>query len=303
MAPRTNDEAPRNSRLSHRAVTALEALDRDTRALYERLRAARCNVELSAALECRLADTQGTPLNVRVVLVPGILYRDYPETGADGALLREVCEQLELPFSVVPVDGTEGIENAAVIIQDTLRHLPGTEPVLLFSLSKGSAEVRHALENEPGHTAFLRVSAWVSVSGLPFGTPSAEIILRRALTRAMIRLWCWVKGWKLEVIRDLLRHRPHAPFPLPPHICFVQIAAFPLQTDLRDRRSRRLRRQLAALGPNDGFALLDELANLPGLFHPMWGADHYLNGAGDLKLCLARLIRFLGSLSSTSAKS
>ena len=32
--------------------------------------------------------------------------------------------------------------------------------------------------------------------------------------------------------------------------------------------------RLGRLGPNDGFVLLAELLVLPGLVHPVWGADH-----------------------------
>jgi len=271
----------------------IAALDQATRALYARVRAAPRNRALWQALETAPPERQPLAGNLRIVLVPGILYRDFPRTGADGALVREAASRLAIPFDTVPVDGTEGLERAAELISARLLALPEATRVLLFSLSKGSAEVRHALSRDRSRGAFRRVHAWVSISGLPFGTPTAELVLRRPLARAWLAAWFWFRRWRLERVRELLCHRPGAPFEIPPHLRFVQIAAFPLHAQLRDRRSRRFQRRLAALGPNDGFALLTELAALPGSLYPVWGADHYLRGGPDLAVAVTRLIEYL----------
>jgi hypothetical protein len=280
-----------------RSEASLAALDHATRALYSRVRAAPQNRALWEALEgCREA-RRAFARDLRIVLVPGILYRDFPRTGADGTVVREIAAQLGIPFDTVPVDGTEGLERAADLIIARLLAVPEENRVLLFSLSKGSAEVRHALGRHQGRVAFRRVHAWISVSGLPFGTPTAEMVLRRPLARAWLSAWFWLRHWRLERVRELLFHRPGASLEIPPHLQFVQIAAFPLHSQLRDRRSRRFQRRLAAFGPNDGFAVLGELAALPGSLYPVWGADHYLRGGPDVSVALSRLIEYLsGSL-------
>jgi hypothetical protein len=290
----TAHDTGRGSALS-RSGEGIAALDNATRALYERVRAAPQNRRLWDALHPAEPMAQAIAADLRILLVPGILFRDYPETGADGALLRDIATKLQIPFETIPVDGTEGLDAAAAVINERLLAVPQGVRVLLFSLSKGSAEVRHALSRAEGPAAFRRVHAWVSVSGLPFGTPSVELVLRRPLSRALFGAWFWLKRWKLGRVRELLYHRPAAPFALPPHLRFIQIAAFPLQAQLRDRRSRRLQRKLASFGPNDGFAVLGELAALPGSFYPIWGADHYLHGVADLAPSLERLIEYLSS--------
>jgi hypothetical protein len=272
----------------------LAALDRATRALYASVRADPRNRALWEALEGNDVAGGAVARDLHIVLVPGILYRDFPRTGADGAVIREVAVRLEIPFDVVPVDGTEGLEQAADLIIDRLSALPDTRRVLLFSLSKGSAEVRHALGREQARIAFRRVRAWVSISGLPFGTPTAERVLRRPLAWAWISTLFWLRRWRLERVRELLSHRPGAAFEIPPGLKFVQIAAFPLHAQLRDRRSRRFQKRLAAFGPNDGFAPLAELAALPGSLYPVWGADHYLRGGPELSVAVTRLIEYLG---------
>lgn len=267
------------------------SLDAATRALYERVRDASRNREL-----LRVIDSAAPPraaAAAAIVLVPGIFYRDFPHTGADGAPLRAVAESLGVPFATIPVDGTEGVDAAADAINAWLAAAQFDAPIILFSLSKGSAEVRHALTKPEAERAFRRVAAWVSVSGLPFGTSSLEITLRNPLRRIGFELLCLYKRWRLATVRHLLRHRPAAPFVLPSGLRFVQIAAFPQRRHLRDRRSRRLHAGLASLGPNDGFAVLEELAALPGQLYPIWGVDHYLRGVDDLSLRLARLVGHL----------
>ena len=271
----------------------IAALDHAMQALYDQVRAAPKNRALWQAMEGDASARHPVADDLRIVLVPGILYRDFPGTGADGAVLREIAAKLRLPFETVPVDGTEGLERAAELIITQLLAVPEGSRVLLFSLSKGSAEVRHALGKLEAPAAFSRVHAWISVSGLPFGTPTAETVFRRPLARAWLSAWFWFRRWRLEHVRELLLHRPGAAFEIPPHLQFVQIAAFPLHARLRERRSRRFQRRLAAYGPNDGFAVLGELAALPGRLYAVWGADHYLRGGPDLSVALTRLIEHL----------
>jgi hypothetical protein len=256
--------------------------------------AAAPNRALARALDAVDPQSVQVVKGLQILLVPGILYRDYPHTGADGAVLREIAARLAIPFHTVPLNGTEGLQASAEIIAERLLALPSDARVLLFSLSKGSAEVRYALASKPGHPAFRCIRAWVSVSGLPLGTPSVELVLRRPVSRLIFNTWFWLKGWNLRIVRELLMHRPDAPFELPEHIRFVQVAAFPIHADLRDRRSKRLRRRLAAFGPNDGFAVLGELAKLPGYLYALPQADHYLRGVSDLPTRITRLIGLLG---------
>lgn len=270
-------------------------LDRATRVLYDRVCSEFSNRALLKALDDPASDEIRLGEGFQIVLVPGILYRHYPHTGADGAVLKQIAKRLGVPFQTIPLNGTEGLENAADLVIEYLHALPPDADVLLFSLSKGSAEVRHALARDPENPAFRCVRAWVSVSGLPFGTPSAELILSRTIPRVIFSIWCRLRRWNLDAVRELLLHRPAAPFELPAHMRFVQVAAFPCQADLQDRRSRRLRAQLGRFGPNDGFAVLAELTGLPGHFYPLWGADHYLRGVPDLPQRIARLIRLLGA--------
>jgi hypothetical protein len=271
--------------------------------LYERIRGSEHNRSLieavDAAAQRLLSRTASIESNSCIVLVPGIFYEDYPHTGADGAVLKSVAAIMSIPVVTIPVDGSEGFEAAADLINAGLLQAGySAASIILVSLSKGSAEVGHALTKPQAKQAFQQVVAWISVSGLPLGTPSLENVLRNPLRRVLIKGLCAVKRWNLDTVRELLRHRPNAPIVIPDHVMFVQVAAFPLVAHLNDRRSRRLQRQLSHLGPNDGFALLEELAALPGYMYPVWGADHYLRGIDDLPKRIGALISVV--LRSTS---
>lgn len=282
-----------------------EALDNATKRLYERVRGSKNNRLLIDAID---AAAQRQPpgaavidTNSCIVLVPGIFYNDYPHTGADGAVLKSVAASMSIPVVTIPIDGSEGFETAADMVNAGLLDVArSATSIILLSLSKGSAEVRLALTKAEAKQAFHRVTAWISVSGLPLGTPSFENVLRNPLRRAFIRALCALKGWNLDILRELLRHRPGAAMPIPGHVMFVQVAAFPLAAHVNDRRSRRLRRQLSEFGPNDGFALLAELAALPGYMYPVWSADHYLRGIDDLPARIAGLISVV--IENTSAR-
>ena len=283
-------------------MTHPSSIDADTTALHERVRNAPQNRELIAAIDG--AEPPPSPeLCARVcfVLVPGIFYRDYPHTGADGAVLKRVADALAIPVITVPVDGTEGRDVAAATICRWLREeTPPSRAPIVMSLSKGSAETLHALAHDAD--AFARVPAWVSVSGLPLGTPSLEMVMSNPLRAVFVRLMCALKRWRLDRLRDLLRYRPDSIPALPAHLQLIQLAAFPLQSHFNDRRSRRLHRQLASLGPNDGFATLAPLAELPGMLYPMWGADHYLNGRPDFDERIRNFFHFVVRLCAASVK-
>jgi hypothetical protein len=270
-------------------------IDEVTAQLYERVRADPKNRLLIEAIDGS-ADPPVMPVgkDVCVVLVPGLLYRHFPESGADGAALRDIANAMSIPFLTIPLDGTEGLGASAATIGEWLQfHVPPAKAIVLMSLSKGSAEVMHALARSDVLPAFQRVIAWISVSGLPLGTPSMELIMRNPLRRTFLGAYCYVRGWKLTAIRELLMHRPSHAKMLPPHITLIQVVAFPMREHLKDRPSRRLHRQLAKIGPSDGYALLEELARMPGYLYPVWGADHYLRGMDELPSRLARVLAFV----------
>lgn len=262
-------------------------IDQATRDLYQRVCRDPHNSRLLRAVKSASPDKLHHR-DFSVALVPGIFYRDYPHTGADGAVLHELTRRLKVSCETIPIDGTAGLDAGANRIVEWLIEHRSDRRIVLVSLSKGSAEVAVALAREPA--AFHNVRAWLSVSGLPLGTEALEKTLANPLRRTLLSLTFRLKRWRLDLIRELLRPRPDARVEIPPHILAIHVHAFPLREHLTDRRSRRLHRLLASRGPNDGFAMLEDIAALPGYLYPVWGADHYLRGVDDLPQQLTRLL-------------
>ena len=90
-------------RVTDGAGDPLAALDADTRLLYERVLAEPRNAELRRIIEA--PSTGAPPGALRLVLVPGLFYREFPETGADGAFLKSVARTLGLSVETQSATG------------------------------------------------------------------------------------------------------------------------------------------------------------------------------------------------------
>jgi hypothetical protein len=110
----------------------------------------------------------------------------------------------------------------------------------------------------------------------------------------IIRLLLW---WKRAPVQALLELRrgpgtPLATWPqLPTHLRAVHVYGIPLRHHLTHRWAPRGYKRLSPLGPNDGGGiLLGDLANLPGIVCPIWGADHYLEPDWDIEPLLRGIV-------------
>jgi hypothetical protein len=79
------------------------------------------------------------------------------------------------------------------------------------------------------------------------------------------------------------------PLTLPDHVALISVVGFPLRRHLSTKALRRCHRRLAPRGPNDGLMLLADACSLPGRVYPVWGADHNLRPAWDIRRLVAAL--------------
>ena len=292
-------------------ITAEHGVDFATALFYDRIRRSPEYGPFIAELEVIEPDLDALPrLGGTLLVAPGAFYREHPETGADGWLIREIAAEFGLETLIAPVaSGGSVTENAAV-----LRRALAAEPeasVLLVSLSKGGADARVALDERCLPPARLAVQAsgaatgeleaarravrvWVQICGLVRGSPVVDAVLHSPWTRAALRAHLAYRRWNLGLLEDL-RHGPGAllaaPAAAPPGVLVVNILAFPLTPHLsRDARPRH--RLLAPDGPNDGSSLLRDQILEPGLVYPLWGADHYFR-VPALSSLLYRLFAYL----------
>jgi hypothetical protein len=225
-----------------------------------------------------------------LAVAPGAFYREFPHTGADGRMLIEEGRSLGMSACQVPCESMGTVnENAAVLVDWLARQ--GDAPIILASVSKGGADVERAMEGPQAERAFRNVKAWINLAGLVGGSQRVNQFLANPLRALLYRGLFRLKGLRFQVVSDLKRqtNRPPASIPLPPQMLAIHVVGFPLTEHLTAPLTRNSHRHLSRLGPNDGAILLAEVCRLPGLVYPVWGADHYLRPAWELR-SLARAL-------------
>ena len=275
-----------------RDLAASEGIDFATAALYHRVRSDPERRGFIDRIEApQLVAPHAEP--VRVILMPGAFAREYPHTGADGARVFDLAAQLGWPAERVEVPSLAPMADNAAALARVLARGNG-RPTVVVSLSKGGADVRAALERPEAESEWRAVRAWVSLSGILTGTPLVDWLRARPVRCTGVRILLRLRRQRFAVV-DELRREPGSPLsrPLvpPPGLRVVHVAAFPLQRHLGDAWARRGHARLAPLGPNDGGGiLLADVAGLPGDLYPVWGADHYLRPAWDIRPLLLRIL-------------
>jgi hypothetical protein len=227
-----------------------------------------------------------------VAIAPAALYKEYRRSGADGRRVREVGEKLGLTVETIPLEPMGALEVNASILLQWLQDC-AYDNIVIVSLSKGSSDVKKALVMEGAFDAFSKVSVWISVGGLLEGTPLARWLLSNERFPTAFRALNRIRGVNFRFLEEVDR-RPDGPldfdFSLPAHVRLLHLLGFPLPEHATNWLARLLYRRLAQLGPNDGFMLLTDAVEWPGLIYPVWGADHYFRTHEDPRPLLEKVL-------------
>jgi hypothetical protein len=214
-----------------------------------------------------------------------------PGRGADGHLLRQRVSAYGCRTELILTLSTGPVAENGRIIRERLARRPG-ERILLASLSKGAADVKAALAAPGAEAAFHPVRAWLNLSGMPNGIPLANWLLSRTLATLFYRALFWWKRLDFGLVREL-RWGPGTvldfPLVLPPHLRLINVTGFPLRQHFTSKLLSRFHQRIARLGPSDGLIVLADVCALPGLVRPVWGADHNLRPAWDVRRLVAAL--------------
>jgi hypothetical protein len=271
-------------------MTREHGVDFATALWYDRVRRAEPHRAFIEAVEGLDANAALPPTSARLLLAPAAFWREYPQFGADGAAVLAVARDLGLDAEMIRTPSTGSVsENARVIREALEKEADGS--VILASLSKGGADVRVALEQDPALARKVRV--WINVCGILHGSPLVDDMLdgpwwRRLAVRAFLARWRADFG--------LIRELRHAPLPratAPPGVYVVNVVACPLSSHTAGAITKRYRK-LAALGPNDGSTLLTDAIVDGGVIYPVWGADHYFR-TPDAPELIRRILLHLGA--------
>ena len=226
------------------------------------------------------AADSGAPTQPTLIgIVPGAFYREHKNTGADGARLADILRTQNCRVERIPVDSFGSLtKNASLIAEWLTQHKH--ERVVLLSLSKGSADIKIALGMPNAAEVFRNVVAWISISGLPQGTPLVAWLRSQPFRRLGVTFLLWLRGQRYSVVEELRQEKdgPLADWPdLPPTLRLIHVVGFPLRRHLAHPWAARAYERVAPWGPSDGGGfLLADVSKLPGIIYPVWGADHYL---------------------------
>lgn len=226
--------------------------------------------------------------DIKILLIPGMFYKEHPETGADGSLVREIAEQSGFKVELIETESGGSVSINSAIIKKKLE----TEihpDIWLVSVSKGAGDIRHYLQNCPINT---NIKGWVNVAGISKGMPYIDYRLNNPLKRLFVRLLCLVYPLKYQALVELQTHHPFwNNSSWPDTIEMIHIIPIPhsahIQNQLRTKYRKTLKR-----GPNDGFTLITDVLDLPGHIFPVWGCDHFMRTAG-LSGILYQLFNYL----------
>lgn len=271
-------------------LTLEHGVDFATALWYDRVRSAEPHRAFIEAVEALDAEAALPPVSARLLVAPAAFWREYPQFGADGAAVLAVARALGMDTEMIRTPSTGSVsENARVIREALAKEVDGS--VILASLSKGGADVRVALEQDP--SLARKVRAWINVCGILHGSPLVDDMLdgpwwRRLAVRAFLARWRADFG----LIRGL-RHAPSPRATAPAGVYVVNVVACPLSIHTAGATTKR-HRKLAALGPNDGSTLLTDAIVDGGVIYPVWGADHYFRTPNAPEL-IRRILLHLGA--------
>lgn len=221
------------------------------------------------------AKADENPSTAKLVIIPGMFYREFPELGGDGRLIQQIARRCGIEASIAPIASTGPLNENAQIISKIIQEHAG-QKIWLVSISKGSAETGLALA---GLVEIQRqcVQGWISICGIFNGSPVADIRLNRPFTRLVLKSYMKWMGADFRGIDDLRTTHAHWNKNLVNHgIETIHVQPVPLAGYVHPDLVKRYR-QLAAKGPNDGTIYLNDLISRPGHVYPVWGVDHFFH--------------------------
>ncbi len=278
-----------------RALSRRTSIDFATEAFRRMVTALPRNRQFGERHTRALAGASNPPQGMscyQLLTVAGWRYQTNPEHGADLELIGRLARALGMDHQLIDTDEDGTVEANAAIIAARLRE-PHRRPIVMFSVSKGSAEVALALDLV-GHDPIKlpsRIAAWINVNGLIGGTPLADRLMS-APARWLVAAVIAARGGSMQTIASMTteeRRNVRGRLRLPPGLLVVNYQAAPF-TDAIGPDASIGHWLLSDLGPNDGVSLLADalVADAITLLEP--ATDHFL-GLADRDHRIEALLR------------
>ncbi len=268
--------------------------------LYHHLQQSR-HGDFIRALDAMPQQASPESKKIKVLILPGMFYSEYPEVGSDGQLIRTIFENNGYEVSMIRTQGRGSISTNKEIIKTALRE-EKHEKVWLVSLSKGSAEVRAALQELSLESWPDSLQGWVNFSGIFSGSILAEHRTNTLWKRIFLRLICRLGSVDYQLILELSpkhgfwRQKPH----FAKNLHLIHLLGFPLLSHAQPVLAHRFL-ALSKHGPTDGTISLLDAVNYPGHVYPVWGCDHFARSP-NLSALLYQLCHYISALPARQKK-
>lgn len=228
--------------------------------------------------------------NIKIIIVPGMHYREHSEVDGDGKLAVDIATKLGLDVELIETNSRGSVKQNVALIQRVLEK-NHEKDIWLLSLSKGSLEIRHYLEQTKVLPSNIR--GWLSIGGVCFGSKLADLLVRNRARRLLTRLLCKLMGVDYKILSELATStdKSEKKFVVPDQMTMIHVVAMPLKSHVSRLLQPRYT-QLSEYGANDGVVLLSDYLQLPGFIYPIWGVDHLMRSPGTSAL-IYRLFYFI----------
>ena len=234
---------------------------------------------------------------VKVLIVPGMFYQQFPEIGADGQFIASILKRCGFEVDTVPTKSLGSIQDNALLIEKRIVE-DESQNVWIVSLSRGASEVRLALQNLAGERVLTKIKGWLSLSGILSGAYLVDEILNRPMKKTLYRLYCRLIRADFRGLEELHTQHPFwsQAFPENSHIEIIHVTPMALLPHLHPKLVERYH-LLAAYGPNDGTVNIWSAYDFPGKIYPVWGCDHFLRSS-KISALIYKLGRYINSKST-----
>ena len=216
-------------------------------------------------------------LNVLLALVPGAFYEDNTSIGADGAKLRELVVKMGLKEDLIRVEQTGSVYRNAEIICDYLKNRNDVDGIILASVSKGSSDIKMALQKCGDQPYFKKVVGWYNIGGINKGSVLVNALNDDWVNKWEARTYFCLNGYDWEGVQTM-RADKGSPLDfelqLPEQILLINVVGVPTFRFVTNR-ARPYYEYLIRYGPNDGVSLLSDTYMPGGITWVSWRNDHY----------------------------
>lgn len=262
-------------------ITQVHGIDMATRCYYEYLLQSEHGdfkkmIDQYAPDSCYTSDVSKGQA-IKILIIPGMFYKEHPEVGADGQLVISIAQQCGFDAEILKNRSKGSIAENVSILEQKLAHDKASK-IWLVSMSKGGAEVRSYLQscNIPDS-----VKGWLNIAGINQGSPHAARKMSSKLRKLFYAILCKLMKVDYKVLSEL-----HPEYQLwstksgsnkswNKEINCIHVVPIPLRSHLQSMSKKRYE-QLLSYGPNDGMVPVYDAEQLPGKIYPLWGIDHFM---------------------------